>query len=528
MLAEQQSPTAHGDLLATSGVNDWKWFPSPGPQEEAYYSKADVLLYGGSAGGGKSSLLLGLAINRHKKSRLYRKQSVDLSGLEQDFVSIMGSRVGFTKSPNMQYLNDDHHIEFGHMQYPGDEEKYQGRARAAHLFDEAAHFTEQQVSYVLGWMRSAEGERCRAVLASNPPLTAEGEWLIRWFAPWVDDEWPEDDTAAPGEIRWAIHDKGDIHWVEDKRAYRIVDSQPVPECSLEIFRAMTDDERRGLFVPRSYSFIPAKLDDNPYLKDTDYRQTVMAMDEPMRSKLLYGDFNIKTEDDPWQAIPTAWIELAQSRWDPDGWRGLKRTKIGCDVAQGGGDCTVFAPRHDYWFAEVEKHKGADTPDGPSVVGLLTPHLRDSCTVNVDVGGGFGNDTYRQLKDAGIPVAPCNGSSGSQGNDRSGRLKFRNKRAEWVWGLREALDPNMGAGLALPPGREVLIDLASYRRLPTESAIIQIEPKEKQKERLGRSPDVGDAIIYAYANEPVTQVIAQARGPVQTTVSNGLRISKRKR
>jgi hypothetical protein len=29
---------------------------------------------------------------------------------------------------------------------------------------------------------------------------------------------------------------------------------------------------------------------------------------------LYGDFRAVMEDDPWQVIPTAWIEAAQQRW----------------------------------------------------------------------------------------------------------------------------------------------------------------------------------------------------------------------
>ena len=505
------------------------WIANRGPQMDAYFSQADVLYYGGAAGGGKTSLLLGVAINQAKKARIYRKQAVDLAGLEQDFVELMGSREGFVKSPNMQF--DDgrgHNIEFGHMQYGGDEKKYQGRARDTHLFDEATHFTEAQVSYVLGWLRSAEGHRCRAILASNPPMTAEGEWIISWFAPWLDEDWPDEDKAAPGELRWAIHEGNDIHWVKGKAAYKIEAGQPEYVCTFKEYLERSDYRRRGLFVPRSYTFIPARLDDNPYLKDSDYRQQIMAMDEPMRSRLLYGDYSVQTEDDPWQVIPTEWIKIAQNRWEPDGWRGLKMERIGVDVSQGGGDNTVFAPRYDFWYGEIMKHKGTDTPDGPSVVALLTPIMRDGAAVNIDVGGGYGNDAFRQLKQIGIPVAPCNGSSKSIINDRSGRLTFRNKRAEWLWGLREALDPIMGVGLALPPGREVVTDLASYRRIPTESNVIQIEPKEKQRERLGRSPDIGDAIMYAYADEPVSQerTVNRHHG-IQTTAVSNTRISKRR-
>jgi len=39
------------------------------------------------------------------------------------------------------------------------------------------------------------------VIASNPPVGGEGEWLSVWFAPWVDPLFPA--PAAPGELRYA-------------------------------------------------------------------------------------------------------------------------------------------------------------------------------------------------------------------------------------------------------------------------------------------------------------------------------------
>lgn len=63
-----------------------KWVPSPGPQTDAYFSKADILLYGGEPGGGKTSLLLGLAFNNHKRSLILRRQYTDLSAIDRKSV----------------------------------------------------------------------------------------------------------------------------------------------------------------------------------------------------------------------------------------------------------------------------------------------------------------------------------------------------------------------------------------------------------------------------------------------------------
>jgi hypothetical protein len=42
--------------------------PNPGPQTQAYVCKADLLLYGGAAGDGKTDLLLGVTPTEHHRS----------------------------------------------------------------------------------------------------------------------------------------------------------------------------------------------------------------------------------------------------------------------------------------------------------------------------------------------------------------------------------------------------------------------------------------------------------------------------
>ena len=97
------------------------------------------------------------------------------------------------------------------------------------------------------------------------------------------------------------------------------------------------------------------------------------------------------------------------------------------------------------------------------------------------------------------TVPMNGAEKSIARDRSGQLHFRNKRAEWHWKLREALDPSSGDDLALPPDRELRADLIAPRWKLTVQGI-QIEEKDDIKARLGRSPDSGEAVIYAHAED----------------------------
>ncbi len=75
-------------IAATSGM---KWIPNSGPQTDAYFSQADVLLYGGQAAGGKTDLLGGLALMRHKRSLIMRRQYTDLGALIERFREIDGT-----------------------------------------------------------------------------------------------------------------------------------------------------------------------------------------------------------------------------------------------------------------------------------------------------------------------------------------------------------------------------------------------------------------------------------------------------
>ena len=78
------------------------WLPDPcnAPQVQAYTSPADLLLYGGAAGGGKTDLLLGLAVTAHERSVLFRRAYADLDGITQRLMEIFPDRRGYVASPH--------------------------------------------------------------------------------------------------------------------------------------------------------------------------------------------------------------------------------------------------------------------------------------------------------------------------------------------------------------------------------------------------------------------------------------------
>ena len=452
------------------------WTPDPGnrPQVEAYESKADLLLYGGAAGGGKTDLVLGLALTRHENSVIFRRAYGDIAGIEQRLIEILGGREGYNGS-DMALCRPGRLIEFGALDRPGSEFSWQGRPHDFIGFDEGAQLDEGKVRFVMGWRRSTTpGQRCRVVIASNPPIGAQGEWLIAWFAPWLDPAFPN--PARPGELRWrCMRADGTIAWVDGPGTHEI-DGVPLEAISC--------------------TFIPARLSDNRFLRDTDYRAQLMNLPEPLRSKLLDGDFTAGREDDARQVIPSEWIRLAQEKWRPDGGRGVPMTTLGVDVAQGGADDTVLVPLHGTWVGPLVKRKGIDITNGPAVAALVVEHRRDGAQVNIDLTGGWGGSAFDHLVAQGIRTEAVVFSGASSARTRDGQLTFLNLRVEMLWKLREALDPQHGEGIALPPDRRLAAQLAAPTWRLRGNAIV-IESKEEIYKRIGASTDDADAVILAW-------------------------------
>jgi hypothetical protein len=143
---------------------DEVWYPNAGPQTEAYLSKADILLYGGQPGGGKSALLLGCALTQHQRSLIIRKQFTDLEAVVDGLQGILKTSDGIVRGNRPKYKSPDGRIiSFQGMGSSGElDTGKQGNAFDFIGVDEAAQLPENDIRLMIGWNRTtAKGQRCR-------------------------------------------------------------------------------------------------------------------------------------------------------------------------------------------------------------------------------------------------------------------------------------------------------------------------------------------------------------------------------
>ena len=466
--------------IANQATAHLRWVPNPGPQTEAYFCTADELLYGGEPGGGKSALLIGLAFNCHHRSLIMRRQYTDLGGLTDFAIKTNGSRSGFNGSPPPKLrITEAQFIDFAAAANVGDEQHWMGQAHDFIGVDEAYQFAENQIRFLMGWLRTEDPkQRCRVVLATNPPLSAEGLWVTKMFAPWIDPRFPR--PARHGELRWYVsgEDDQDI-WVDG----------PAP---VQVGARMVR--------PKSRTYIHSSVADNPYYAGGEYERQLHAMQSSVRNILL-GGFRTSFEDQPNQLIPTEWILLAQERWTPQPPEDIPMCSLGVDCSGGGKDPMVIAPRFDAYFARMTEVKGSDIPRdraGSFCAGKVLAIRKEAALPVIDMGGGYGGSMYEHFRSNSIEAYAYKGAESTTKRTADRKLGFVNKRSAALWSFRELLDPDQpnGSPAALPPDSQLVADLSApiYK---VGSRGIEAESKESVCARLGRSTNHGDAAIMAW-------------------------------
>ena len=479
------------------------WRPLRGPQMQAYACEADITGYGGAAGGGKTDLIAGLSLTAHQRVLIVRREKAQTEGVIQRLTELVGSTDGFNGQKSIWRLpvGSEALVEFAGLDNPGDERRWQGRPHDLKAFDEVTEMREHQVRFVMGWNRTNDPrQRTRVLMVFNPPTTAEGRWVIRFFAPWLDPNHPN--PALPGELRW-------FTTVGDDQDYEVPDGRPfvIADDGSFLYDFNPEDyQPERIIRPKSRTFIPARVTDNPYYMKSGYLSQLQTLPEPLRSQMLYGDFRAGMQDDAFAIFPSAWVDAAMARWkQPE--KLPTMDSVGADIARGGRDKTILICRHGQWYSQPIEYAGTETPNGSTAGALIMAAARDDARLHVDVIG-VGAAPVDWLAERDQPVIGVNVANSPTDVAQGGAFGFANLRTQLMWKLREALDPMNNTGICLPPSDKLRADMAAVTWEMRGKTVAAIS-REKIIERLGRSPDYLSALMLASIETPNLKALEAA-------------------
>ena len=260
--------------------------PQKGKQELFLRSPADICIYGGAAGGGKTYAIL-LECLRHVNNprfeavilRQSRPQIMNAGGLystSQEIYPHLGAISVLT--PNIQWrFPSGAKITFAHMFYEKEKYNWQGSQIPLLIFDELTHFTESQFFYLFSRNRSTCGIKPYIRATCNP----DGEsWVAKFINWWIDPETGYADESKCGKLRYFLRRNNLIHWADNR------------EELYKTFDLHTVEERNEI---KSVSFISAKLTDNAAMlkHNPGYLGSLKAMSEFDQEQLLNGNWKIR-------------------------------------------------------------------------------------------------------------------------------------------------------------------------------------------------------------------------------------------
>lgn len=257
--------------------------PQPGPQTAFAAADTTIAFYGGAAGSGKSFVLL-LDILRHVNDKdfrgvIFRRTQSDLRkpGGLWDEAKQMWRHFGciFKEATLTAIFASGASIKFSHMEKEDDKYSWQGSQLTYVGFDEAAHFSESQVLYLMSRMRSRSKTKPCMRLTLNPD--SKEHWIYKFFKPYLDMSTGIPKKALTGKVHWFVNIEGEVA-IED-----------------------TQEKLYGRFGtsirPMSYTVIPGNIYDNRELLrvNPDYLANLEALPRVERERLLLGSWHAEVE-----------------------------------------------------------------------------------------------------------------------------------------------------------------------------------------------------------------------------------------
>ncbi len=266
-----------------------------GPQRQFLSTPADIAIYGGAAGGGKTWALL-MEPLRHVTNTagfsavIFRRNTTQVrnpGGLWDESLKIYGLTQGRPAGSVLEWTwPRGGKVKFSHLEYDKTVLDWQGAQIALICFDELTHFTRDQFFYLLSRNRSMCGVRPYVRATTNPDSDS---WVAELIAWWIDPETGYPMPERAGKIRWFIRLNDTLIWADSKRDLL--------------------DQHGDENIPKSLTFIPASVHDNKALLDInpEYVSNLKALPAVERARLLEGNWKIRPAAGLY--FQRAWVEV---------------------------------------------------------------------------------------------------------------------------------------------------------------------------------------------------------------------------
>lgn len=256
--------------------------PQKGPQEAFLSTPADIAIYGGAAGGGKSFAILLEPIRHLRNGKfgavIFRRQSTDITkegALWDESQEIYRAAGGESREGKLDWsFPSGASISFGHLEHETSIYNWHGAQIPLLAFDELTHFTRKQFWYMLTRNRSTCGIRPYIRASCNPDPDSFVAELVAWY---IDQDTGYAIDERSGIIRYFVKLGDDLIWGEK------------PEQIMERHKDV------ALAHIKSFTFIGSKVNDNKILleKDPSYIGNLMAQSAVDRERLLKGNWKIR-------------------------------------------------------------------------------------------------------------------------------------------------------------------------------------------------------------------------------------------
>ena len=261
--------------------------PQKGPQENFLATSADIAIYGGAAGGGKTYALL-LEPLRHMNvdgytATIFRRNATQITidgGLLDESMQIYGllKSAEYKASPKPHWtFNSKARVSFMHIDGDRDLPKWQGSQICYIGFDELCHFSQTQFFYMLSRNRSTCGVKPYVRATCNPDVDS---WVAKFIAWWIDQDTGYAIPSRSGKIRWFFRNNEEIVWADSA------------EELAEMMRGNEDFEPEFC---KSVTFIASSVYDNKILliRDPSYLANLHGLGIVEKERLLKGNWKIR-------------------------------------------------------------------------------------------------------------------------------------------------------------------------------------------------------------------------------------------